>query len=107
MDEKTKTKLIFIRDEVFGPNSTIYECVTDEELFSSYTRFVEDKQDGTEPWWQVDYKTKNGLFAWGKFQLEMEAEFLSREGIGPKNFLKEITKRWNLFKKFEKKYLDE
>lgn len=101
MDETIKAKLIFIRDEVFGPNSSIYECMTDDELVQDYNQWTESD------WWQEHYKTQNGLIAWGRFQLEMEAEHWSSESIDAKDFLKDITKRWNLFKKLEQKYFGE
>ena len=101
MNEKIKEKLIFIRDNVFGPNSSVYECMTDDELVESYCNFIKDDGYDGEPWWQKYYKTKNGLIAWGRFQLQMEAEFWSREN---KKFLKDITRRWNHFKKLEEKY---
>lgn len=106
MDETLKAKLIFVRDEVFGPNSTMYECMTDEELFADYEEWG-GKGDIRNPWWQDHYKTKNKLFAWGKFQLEMEFEWWVRENVDSKDFLKDITKRWNQFVKLEKKYSTE
>jgi len=104
MNEKIKEKLIFIRDNVFGPNSSVYECMTDDELVESYCNFIKDDGYDGKPWWQKYYKTKNGLIAWGRVQLQMEAEFWSRENIDSKEFLKDITRRWNHFKKLEEKY---
>jgi len=107
MNEVTKEKLIFIRDNVFGPNSSVYECMTDDELVESYCDFIKDDGYDGKHWWEESYHTKNGLFAWGRFQLELEAEFWAREEVDSKEFLKGIMRRWNAFKKMEEKYFVE
>lgn len=80
-------KLKMVRDEIFGPNSSLYECTTDQELQTLYDDF------NTTDWWKTTYKTKEPLKAWVRFQLEMEKLFWEREGIDSGDFIRDIQKR--------------
>lgn len=79
-------KLKYVRDEIFGPNSSLYECTSDSEMEESFRDFEESCQR---------IKKKCSVAKWAGIMLDVEHIFWEREGmyLEAKPFLKEIKSR--------------
>jgi hypothetical protein len=99
METVTLEDLKYVRDEVFGPNSVMYECWDDSDAMENWNDWVDSS-------WRKDKSFK----AWIKFQIEMEELFWEREAEGMSDkkrdaLMKDVKKSVKAIKARVKDYL--